>query len=106
MTIDINGLPPSQPQGTGHGAAVNSPQDQNGGANPAAGGPGKPGDKVSLTDTAKQLQGLADHVAQLPAVDSQRVDAIRQAVTNGTYQVHPQRVADKMVAFEKALGGH
>ncbi|ROR34904.1 flagellar biosynthesis anti-sigma factor FlgM [Inmirania thermothiophila] len=62
-------------------------------------------DTVSLTDTARTLQSLTERLAELPVVDTQRVEQLRQAIADGSYQVDPQRVAARLLAFESALGG-
>lgn len=62
-------------------------------------------DTVSLTDTAGQLSQLQNAVASLPVVDTDRVEAVRQALANGTFEVDPQRTADKLVDFESILDG-
>ncbi len=60
-------------------------------------------DTVSLTDTAARLQGLETTLAQLPVVDSQRVETIQRAIEEGTFEVNAERIATKMLGFEGAL---
>jgi negative regulator of flagellin synthesis FlgM len=62
-------------------------------------------DSVSLTDTAARLQKLENTIAELPVVDSQRVEDIRSAISNGEYEVDPGRIAEKMVSFDSELNG-
>ena len=61
------------------------------------------GDTVTLTDSARSLQKIEEAVAKAPVVDSAKVDTIKQAVQNGTYQVNAGRVAGKMLQFERGL---
>jgi len=61
------------------------------------------GDKVSLTGTAAWLQQIQASLDQIPVVDSVRVENIRNAVNNGTYEVNPDRVADKILKMEAML---
>ena len=49
--------------------------------------------KVEISDAAKQVAKANNN-----AVFSERVQAIKQAVLNGTYEVSPEEIADKMVA--------
>jgi len=35
---------------------------------------------------------------QSPPIDAERVEAIRQAIGNGTYRLEPARIADAMIA--------
>jgi negative regulator of flagellin synthesis FlgM len=62
-------------------------------------------DSVDLTDSARQLQDLQAAVAGTPVVDNSRVDALREAIANGSYKVDPQRVADGLLAQDRAALG-
>ena len=59
-------------------------------------------DSVSLTDSARQLQDIQTVVAATPAVDSERVAALRAAIADGSYRVDPQGIADSLLAQERA----
>lgn len=48
--------------------------------------------KVEISDAAKQVAKANNNAAF-----SERVQAIKQAVLNGTYEVLPEKIADKMV---------
>jgi negative regulator of flagellin synthesis FlgM len=54
---------------------------------------------VQLTERAQAMQKLQETISQLPDVDSARVNIIREAITNGEYQVNPKRIAEKILAF-------
>lgn len=101
MPIDITG--PSNSQS--HGA--NSAQGQNGQKSQTAAQQetGKPSatDTVSLTEAAAQLKNLEQDVAAAPIVDSQRVEALKSAITNGNFEADSIKVAEKLMAFETAL---
>jgi negative regulator of flagellin synthesis FlgM len=60
---------------------------------------------VTLTDLGGRLQALTQSVADVPAVDSKRVEFFRQAIADGTYQVDATAVAEKMANFESMLAG-
>ncbi|MFL2100368.1 flagellar biosynthesis anti-sigma factor FlgM [Mycobacteroides abscessus] len=49
--------------------------------------------KVDISDAAKQVAEANNNV-----VFSEKVQAIKQAVLNGTYEVSPEKIADKMTA--------
>lgn len=49
--------------------------------------------KVEISEAAKQAAKANNNAAF-----SERVQAIKQAVLNGTYEVSPGKIADKMVA--------
>ena len=61
-------------------------------------------DTVSITNTASQLQALEKQLASLPVVDVQRVDAIKREISNGTFEIDPPRIADKMIQMESLIG--
>lgn len=60
-------------------------------------------DKVSLTDTATQLQALQQEVAGASGVDENRVAELRAAIADGSYQVDSTELARKMIDFEGQL---
>lgn len=99
---NITGFPGSanarRVDGGGNGAGRTETGNQ-----PAAGAP--QGDRVDLTDTSARLQAIERSLADVPVVDEQRVDAIRQSIADGSYEVSPERVADGLLQMEKDLGG-
>ena len=60
-------------------------------------------DLLNLTGRARELKALEHELAREPAFDQARVDAIKQSIAQGTYQVDPQRIADKLLALEYQL---
>ena len=61
------------------------------------------GDTVSLSDNAVQLGKLNSSVTSPPVMDTQRIEALKQAISNGSYEVDPVKVADKLMEFESML---
>lgn len=61
-------------------------------------------DKVSLTDTAGQLQSLQKIITELPEVNSDRVAELRAAIADGSYKVDATELAQNMINFENQLG--
>jgi negative regulator of flagellin synthesis FlgM len=59
---------------------------------------------IQITDLGARLHALIQTVAEVPQVDQARVDVLRQALADGSYQVDPNAVADKLLAFEGMLG--
>ena len=55
-------------------------------------------DSVSLSGTAKAMSRLELKIAQDPAIDSAKVDEIKQSINNGSYTVDPRAIADKMLS--------
>lgn len=102
MADKINGVSGTLPQ---------APARQNTAGDRASAGTGEPsaapaeGDSVNLTDSARRLNSLTEQAATGEAVDAGRVEAVRNALENGTYQVDANRVADRLLAFERLLEG-
>ena len=62
-----------------------------------------PGSDVRITDTAAKLRQLEATIATQPVVDTQKVESIKKAIADGTYQVNSTRTAEKMAALESLL---
>ncbi len=56
-----------------------------------------PEEKVNLSTTAKDVQTLNSAVSQLPDVRQEKVQALKEQVEKGAYQVNAEQVAEKMV---------
>jgi negative regulator of flagellin synthesis FlgM len=63
----------------------------------------KPGEGIHITDSAKQLAALEQAIRNVPDVDEARVNKTRLAIADGTYEVHPERIADKLTRIEQDL---
>ena len=101
MTIDIkNNLTPPQPRTTGEGRGVAENPGVRGGGAEGGKDPGGSGDRVTLSNTANQLNDLARSASEQPAVDTQRVEQIREAIKEGGYEINPERIADRLIAIE------
>ena len=105
MAIEINNLSSSPAQVTelgGHTRTGGQPATDKAAEKPA--GQSAPGDQVSLTPAAQQLRGLEQQIAEQPVVDSQKVNAVKEALASGSFEINPERIAAKMMSLEKALG--
>jgi len=49
------------------------------------------------------MQKIEEAVARAPVVNSDKVAAIKQSISAGTYQINAASVADKMIKFERGL---
>jgi negative regulator of flagellin synthesis FlgM len=102
MTDKINGQghQPLDLTGTSRKLGVQDGQD----ATRATGsGDRSTGDTVSFTRSALLLGRLEELVASTPVVSNERVDAIRQALASGAYEVDAHTVADKLLRSENDL---
>lgn len=100
--IDGFGQKPPQVNGGKGGSAV---ERADAGPKSAGGASAARGDTVTLTEGARQLQRLEDAVAATPVTDSQRVQALKETIARGEYQVNAERVADKIIQSERELAG-
>lgn len=80
-------------------AGVSAPQPDAGKA--ASGGSV---DTVELTSGAKLLERLDKTLAELSAVDSTRIDAVRSAIESGDYTIDADKIADAIIRFDRELG--
>jgi len=101
MAIEINGLPPSKGPGSADDAklkqTVEKPVEQQ------ESGKSSTSDTVSLSDNAVQLGKLENTLVSTPVVDTKRVEQVKQAIQDGSYEVDPKKVADKLMQFEGIL---
>ncbi len=103
MEIENNRVATLVTTSSGQGSAVENQDRGQSAAKPDNSGSGNAADSVSLTGEARQLQALEARIASEPVVDTQRVQAVRTAVEDGTFSVNPERIADKMMSLEQAL---
>jgi negative regulator of flagellin synthesis FlgM len=60
-------------------------------------------DYANVGQTRSLLETINATVAGVPTVNQSRVDALRQAIQNGTYQIDPQRIAKGLINADSAL---
>lgn len=73
-------------------------------ADSAASGTPQVADTVNLTTGAKLLERLEKSLASLPDVDSNRVEAVKQAIADGEYEIDAEAIAAAMIRLERSLG--
>ena len=83
---DVQGITPnaSQAKGQHSGSAHNT-------------------DLVTITSSAVYLQAAERRLKDVPVVDQERVERIRDAIQNGEYKIDPSKIADKFIKLETAL---
>jgi negative regulator of flagellin synthesis FlgM len=59
------------------------------------------GDTVTLTNSVDQMARLEEMLASIPEVDSARVAEIKASIADGSYQVDPEKIVDKLLQIEK-----
>lgn len=102
MSNPIDGL------GRGRGPIATETTPVNGARKPAtveSGAPaGASSDVVNLTNTATSLQQMQKDMAAEAPVDAAKVAAIKDALQSQSYEINGERVAEKFLEVEQALG--
>jgi len=60
---------------------------------PAAGGDAQ----VALSSLSSRMQEIATNTSASPMVDAKRVSEIKQAISEGRFQIDPERIADGLL---------
>lgn len=60
---------------------------------------------LRLTGEATSLQALQRELSAAPAIDSARVEAVRESLQNGSYRINPEAIAARMLDLDQQLGG-
>ena len=63
-------------------------------------------DKVDMATFSSQLQALESSLENVQVVDTARVEAIKQAISEGRFRVNPDVVADRLLTAVKELVLH
>lgn len=61
------------------------------------------GENVSFTQTAELLRSAESKIAEQPVVDTQKVEALKKAIAEGTYEFDAAKTAENIMAFENLL---
>ena len=62
--------------------------------------------QAPAANTATQLTNLARTLSAEPPVNSDRVDAIKKAIQNGSFPILPATIADRLIALRLNWNGH
>lgn len=62
-------------------------------------------DSLRLTGEATSLQTLQRELSSAPAIDVGRVQAVREALQNGSYKINPDAIASRMLELDQQLQG-
>ncbi len=97
--MKIDGLEGLGPAGRQNGVNRTVREHQTG---QAAGQPD--GDRFELSPEARQIASLGEKAAGLPDVRREKVEAIRQTLEDGLYEVDARMLAGKILEFEDGFG--
>lgn len=101
MPIDINSINNLQAK-TAEKPSVNKDETNNlpTNANEGENSTATVDNSVQLSDRARNLQRLTEEVEKLPVVDTDRVEAIRQTLNSGNYEIDAEKVAASILDKE------
>lgn len=103
MVIDINNNFSSNAASASRNRA-NAPATGKESPAPAETIPAKSGkDQVVISEQAQGLRKLQTSIGNLPDVDSDRVNALRQAIAEGKFEINADRIAENMLNQEALL---
>lgn len=60
---------------------------------------------VTISDNAVNLSKIATKVNTTSEINDKKVANIKASIENGSYEINPEKIADKMIEMEKALFG-
>ena len=69
---------------------------------PTAAGNAVKNDSVAITDTAQGIKKALEY-ASTAVVDGERVATVKKAIADGSYRIDPNRIAEKMIRYEKLM---
>lgn len=100
--MDIKNLPGNNLRTEGTPSGV-KPRVTSTHASPATPKANNPiGEPVTLTQTARTMSAARDHASNVP-FDDAKVAEIKAAIAEGRYPIDNQRLADRMLGFERLL---
>lgn len=57
-------------------------------------------DRVVLSDKAQEVQSLISSISTSPAINEERIEALRTAINSGTYTVSTEQLASKLLTID------
>jgi len=62
---------------------------------------GASGDTVTITNAAAEMLKLEESLAKIPDIDNTLVVSIRASISEGSYRVDPEKIADRLMTIDK-----
>ena len=104
MSDKISGISTTEPVAKPAGSSGNGVvADKSQGEGSASAAAAQTGDHVTLTNSARSLQKIEEAVAKTPVVNANKVAAVKQSISSGSYTIDAGRIADKMLKYESGL---
>ena len=103
MPDPINGVTTNIPLGVGNAGQAGTSQAVDNNATSQSAAP--PTDQANVGQTEALLAQIIQAANSAPGVDETKVNALQQAIQNGTYQVDPMAIAKKLMGLDTSPGG-
>ena len=58
---------------------------------------------VTVTDSALKLLQIEKTLADISGFDAEKVESIKQALSDGSYTINTDSIAEKLISFERDL---
>lgn len=95
-SLHTTGLSGSTPQVTGRSGKGEAGKSAGAGSTPRQ-------DSVSLSNTSSQIQALETSISEASGFDAGKVEAIKQAISEGKFKINPEQIADKLINSAREL---
>jgi len=60
-------------------------------------------DNIEITAMAQEIKKAFESSSSVTIVDVDRVAAVKKALSDGSYQINAERIAEKMIQYEKLM---
>lgn len=60
-------------------------------------------DSIAITSTAQNLKKTLESASSATLIDIDRVQAVKKAIADGSYQVNAEKIAEKMIQHEQLM---
>ena len=60
-------------------------------------------DSIAITAMAQDIKKAFESSPSVTIVDADRVTAVKEALADGSYQINAERIAEKMIQYEKVM---
>ena len=57
-------------------------------------------DEVKISDYGKDYQTVVNNLPNVPDVREEKVNSIKEQIDNGTYNLNPENIADKILGLK------
>ena len=104
MTNSINGAPRNRADiQSGQNTKANTEKDVSNSTESQKATSSNASVTVSITDEANKIRELQSSLVNVPDINQEKVEAIKQEIANGNYPIDHERIASNLLDLEKTL---